>query len=291
MRPCSLFCSFVLFLTVGFASTAWANSVYVSNSTGIDSNPSFVVIGTPVPYCQQSGTSSATCATEVSGRYGPSYVDSNGSVSAAAAFGALRGTFAEYNSEGNFVSSFGDEVRVTGGAGSGTLVTHYALSSTADSYLPEDDRAGHFSFVQGSTSAGFVPTYTSLGFNAPYPPTPPGCNPYGLCFSENFDVMSPVQFGTALPLGAQVILDSDELPGRPSYGGDSTVASSMLQLTGYTVLDADGNVVSDAVVTQQHVAGLDLFPAPEPGTWGLMLMGLAGLVMWRWRRAALPMLG
>ena len=58
----------------------------------------------------------------------------------------------------------------------------------------------------------------------------------------------------------------------------------MLQLTGYTVLDGSGNVIGDATVTQQNVSGLDLFPAPEPGTWGLMLMGLALFGGWRFGR-------
>jgi len=112
------------------AIPVFAHSVFVSNTSAYDySNPSFVVIGTPVPYCQASGTSSAMCGTEVSGRYGSSYAAWNGSVSAAAAFGALSGSFGEFNgSSGYFVTSFGDEVLVTGGSGTGTLVAHYALS-------------------------------------------------------------------------------------------------------------------------------------------------------------------
>ena len=139
--------------------------------------------------------------------------------------------------------------------------------------------------MQGSTRTEVVTTFTTFGYTPPLPnPPPAGCLPYGLCFSENFDVSSPIQFGTALPFGAEADLNSAEFGARPLPPGYSVAAHSTLQLNGYTVLDASGNVISDAVVTQQHVAGLDLFPTPEPGSWGLMLMGLAGLVIWRWRR-------
>jgi hypothetical protein len=55
-------------------------------------------------------------------------------------------------------------------------------------------------------------------------------------------------------------------------------ASSTLDLTGFTVLDASDNVISDATVTPQDIPGLDLFPAPEPSSHALALFGLIALM-------------
>ena len=90
-----------------------------------------------------------------------------------------------------------------------------------------------------------------------------------------------MEFGADVPLGAQMYVTSPDGTFFPPNGDVTGTAS--VDLTGYTVLDAGGNVVSDAVVTQQNVPGLDLFPAPEPGTWALMLMGVGLLAGWRLR--------
>ncbi len=59
--------------------------------------------------------------------------------------------------------------------------------------------------------------------------------------------------------------------------GDVT-GSASIKLDGYTVLDASGNVISDASVTPQNVPGYALDFTPEPGTSALILMGLGALV-------------
>ena len=259
-------------------SPLFADSVYVTNSNvaNLDGRP---LTGTF--YCQQSGVSSASCATGASSFNG--VFDAGGYVQATATFGNVSGNLGETRGSGFFVASFSDDVMVGGGTGSGTLISHYALVVTDDAF---DSGPADFVFVQGSTKTGVVPEYTFLGSGNPsytlHPP--PGCGQVGQCFSESFDVSSPIQFGSALPLGAQAYLGNpvDSLsPGRNS----GVYAESSLNLTGYTVLDADGNVVSDAVVTPQNLpASFNLDFTPEPGTWGLMLMGLAGLVIWRLRR-------
>jgi hypothetical protein len=140
--------------------------------------------------------------------------------------------------------------------------------------------------VQGAGKFGVTPSeFTYLGSTPPYPVPPQGCQYVGLCFSESYDVSSPIEFGTALPLGALLYFNSGA-NGSSSSGGDSVFSTiSSLRLAGYTILDADGNVVRDATVTQQNVPGLQLDFTPEPGTWGLMLAGLVGLVIWRARRS------
>lgn len=286
MRSRSLAFLLVLLLTAGGAVPLFGDSVFVSNSTPNGSQyPGITIDGTPVPYCQQLSTSSATCASSFSGHgHGYGFIESGGVSLASAAFGALSGTVEESNgSSGRSVSSFGDDVIVTGGSGAGTLVSHYALAATAAA--TGGDGAVQFSFVQGATKTGVVPTFTNFGFTPPLPnPPPQGCQSYGLCFSEMFDVSSPIEFGTAVPLGALNSLNSDAFGEISVPGGSYAVdAGSSLHLTGYTVLDAGGNVVSAAAVTRQNVAGLDLFPTPEPATWGLMLAGLVA-TSWRLRR-------
>lgn len=278
-----------------------ADSVFVSNSSSLGlpdgyTGPPVTIVGPQTPYCQQAGTASASCVTSTAafaldrgGEFG-----GGGYSSATAAFGGLSGMVDESEpSSGYFVASFGDNVIVSGGTGNGTLISHYSLADTGEAV---GGGFGIFQFVQGSTKSSVTATnFLNLGF-PPFPPSAPpipaGCQGAGVCFSESFDVSSPIQFGDALPLGAQTYLNSEDFEDQFTDGVDHVEADSTVKLTGYTVLDASGNVVADAEVTRQNVAGLDLFPAPEPGTWGLMLMGLAGLVIWRWRRrAVLPMLG
>lgn len=279
-----------MFFAAGGLVPLFANSVYVTNSTPDGSQyPGITVDGTPVPFCEQSSASSASCSTSFSGHGGGyGFIDSGGTVSANAAFGALSGNVQESNgSSGRFVSSFGDDVVVTGSSGAGTLVSHYALAVSAEGTGGDD--AVRFSFVQGSTKTGVTPIFTNFGYTMPVPNPPAGCASYGLCFSETFDVSSSIQFGTALPLGSLSSLDSNGfgpilLPGSNSL----TNAFLTLQLTGYTVLDGSGTVVGDAAVTRQNAAGLDLFATPEPGTWALLLAGFGALLPWALRRIVTP---
>ncbi len=268
----------VLFFTVGGLVPLFGTSVYVNNSSFPPGGPNQSPAPTGTFQCQQSGTTSAGCETNFNA---PAILFSGeGFAQASAAFGTLNGQLHEAASSGYFVTSFSDNVVVTGGTGSGTLVAHYAISDSADAKdVTGRTGVGSFSFVQGSTKTGVVPDFTNFGHTTPHLNPPPGCATYGLCFSETFDVSSPIQFGTALPFGAETYLNSDGFEGV-LLGRDLSVdADSNLNLTGYTVLDASGNAIGDAAVTPQNVPGLDLFPAPEPVSSGLMLLGLGALVM------------
>jgi hypothetical protein len=264
-----------------------ANSVEVTNFGPDGSQYRGIIVDEPtISYCQQSSSSSASCMTSFGGHGGVyGYIDAGGNISASAAFGTLRGGMTEQDSHGYLVASFGDNVAVTGGSGAGTLVAHYSLVSEGEAQAPG---SASFFFVQGGTKTSVTANY-SVNTGLPVPPASPNCESVGFCFSESFDVTSPMQFGADLPLGVQMYVNS---PGGTLLppNGDVT-GNASVELNGYTVLDADGNVVSDAVVTPQNVAGLDLFPAPEPGTWGLMLMGLAGLMIWRWGGRVVPSVG
>ncbi len=268
----ALLLSLVGLVAVGGAVPLWADSVFVSNTS--PNNIDGPLTGTF--YCQQYGTSSASCSTGASSFNGR--IDVGGSAQASAAFGSAYGGLNEQSSIGRFVSSFGDDVIVAGGAGTGTLISHYSIAASA--YYSTGGGAALFSFVQGSTKTGVSAVYTDFGYEPPFPTAPPGCQYVGFCFSESYDVSSPVQFGAALPLGAQIFR---ELGGgadlRVSAGGYGSV-----NLDGYTVLDASGNVIADATVTRQNVPGLNLDFTPEPVSSGLMLAGLGMLGAWGLRK-------
>ena len=287
MRPRSLFCSFVLLLTLGFASQAWADSVDVSNSSlrYVPGLGQFET-GNSVFDCAQSGVSSASCTSGSSSVAFP-YVDSGGTASGSAAFGQISAGTIEGNAEGRAVSSFSDQVVVNGGSGTGTLVAHYSLVSEGEAYYaaPAD-----FVLAQGGSKTSVEPSYQYFG-GTPVPNPPPGCEYVGYCFSEAYDIATPVVFGAATALGAQLSVGTSGGTLIPPHGDTTAYASIMLN--GYTVLDGAGNVVADAAVTRQKLpASFNLDFTPEPGTWGLMLMGLAGLVIWKWRRrAVLPVMG
>lgn len=282
MRPRSLFPFFVLLLTVGFVSQAWANSVEVSAYAywdgPISGAPFFGGYDTSRTQCAQSGTSSASCEASFSTSNYLIWGDAGGG--ATAAWGSLTAGVSQGQDSRAYAStSFSDDVIVTGGTRTGTLISHYTLLMQSDGN-GSSPNAGDFVFTQGAMRSGVIPQFANFWHNPPTGPVPTGCEVIGLCFAESFDVSSPVSFGSALPVGALIYMDSTGFSdimggGGTHYSGDS----SSLQLDGFTVLDTNGNVVSDAAVTRQNLpASFNLDFTPEPGTWGLMLMGLVGLV-------------
>lgn len=297
MRPPSPLFWSVILLAIGTSAPGWANSVEVSAYSYYQGQP-----GVPPPFpgtydtsrtqCAQSGTSSASCEADFSTQYYS--IQGSATANATAAWGSLAATVNQYSSAHAYAAtSFSDNVIVTGGTGTGTLISHYTLVMGSDAN-GSGPNPGGFVFVQGATRSGVTPQFVNFWTNPPTGPQPAGCEDIGLCFSESFDVSSPVSFGTVLPLGALIYMDSAGFDDIMGGGGSSFAnASSTLQLDGFTVLDGDGDVVSDAVVTPQDLpASFNLDFTPEPGAWGFMLMGLAGLALWRWRRkVVLPMLG
>jgi len=270
-------------VVVGSVSPVWANSVYVSNTSFPPQ------ISGPPPtgtfQCQQSGSASAFCQSDYSAFYGR--VTGGGLSAGTAAFGALTGRMQESGGgSGYLTASFGDNVVVTGGSGAGTLVAHYALATTALAYLTDSNKTGGFSFVQGATTANVSPVFLNFGFTSPNLNPPAGCGMFGLCFSEMFDVSSPMTFGAALPMGAATYLMSDGLGELPVDLGNGLNANTSLTLTGFTVLNAAGSVIAGASVTPQNQPWS---PTPEPVTWGLMLAGLAILGMRKGFRRSRPL--
>ncbi|HEX4229424.1 MAG TPA: hypothetical protein VHZ07_12205 [Bryobacteraceae bacterium] len=90
-----------------------------------------------------------------------------------------------------------------------------------------------------------------------------------------------------VPLGALSYLTSSDF--APWGGGDAAEdvdPYSSLDLTGFTVLDASGNVVATRWSTAQNIPDLDLFPAPEPFAGGLALFGLTALMSFTLRNDA-----
>jgi hypothetical protein len=163
-----------------------------------------------------------------------------------------------------YFSSFSDYVEVTGGTGNGTLIAHYELSAGAGQPLNPslfgnvEVGSPEFTFVNGATREN---VYTDLLDAHPD-------------YNQAFNISSPFQFGTPLAFGA-------ETQGTVYYfstGPDSVngLVSSMATLTGFTVLDASGNVVGNAQVTPGDLQRVSFF-IPEPFSGGLAVLGLIAL--------------
>lgn len=208
-------------------------------------------------------------------------VTGGGLSAGTAAFGALAGRMQESGGGSGYLTA--SNVVVTDGSGAGTLLAHYALATTALAYLTDSVETGGFSFVQGATSPSVSPVFLNFGFTSPNGNPPAGCGMFGLCFSEMFDVSSAMTFGAALPLGAATYLMSDGFGELPVNLGNGLNANTSLTLTGFTVLDRAGNVVTGASVRPQNQAWS---ATPEPDTWGLMVTGLGILGMRRRFRKA-----
>jgi len=149
-------------------------------------------------------------------------------------------------------------------------VAHYVLATTGLANLVDSAKAGGFSFVQGATSASANPVFVNFGFTSPHGNPPSGCGMLGLCFSESFDVSSPMRFGVGLPVGAGAYLMSDgfgELPVDPGNGSNAQYQSDA---DGVHRVGFAGNVVGHALARPQNQPWP---PVPEPVTWRLVLAG------------------
>jgi hypothetical protein len=278
-----------------FRSSLWILSLAASCLAPLSATSTFTSVslvvpgsgGSPFPVtgtfnCVQSGTSSASCSDSY-GSAAPFEPNGEGDVSASAAFGSLSSgayTVGQRLAGPNATAEswFSDDVLVTGGTGSGTLISHYALAIGAQASPYVYASSSGFAFVQGGTNYALTPAASDYTFVSNPQLAPQGCA-YGICFSESLDVSSPIQFGSLVPLGALSYLTSTDF--APWGGGDAALdvdPYSNLDLTGFTVLDASGSVVADALVTPQNIPDLDLFPAPEPFSGGLALLGFIGLM-------------
>ena len=101
--------------------------------------------------------------------------------------------------------------------------------------------------------------------------------------NETLDVTSSFQFGAPFAFGAetQTVVHSYA---QYATGVDAGVNSS-IQLTGFTVLDASGNIVADAQLIPREALGTGIF-TPEPFSGSLALLGFAALLcpLARYRR-------
>jgi len=151
-----------------------------------------------------------------------------------------------------YQASFTGSVTVTGGSGTGTLITHWHLISTNSQFrLPGLAVSPSYFLMQDGAALSFTPNL----------PTAPPDPDHGGMEVDDLDVSSTFQFGTPLGLGAQ----TQAQLGQFQFATGNLSVSSSAAITGYTVLDASGAVVPGALVLSNAV--------PEPGTWAGTLAG------------------
>jgi hypothetical protein len=260
------FSGFVLFLSATIYS--------IADPVQVSVGPAGIAPGFTLEFgnssCQDSGVTSASCS--ISFQLTPSSFQGGGSVSATAGFGSLSGQGSgggEAATPGPIIynTSFSDYLVVTGGTGSGTLTAHYQLDADGGQPLNPATNADvptnspEFSFLEGSTAENLYPHLTdgNSGFS-----------------NEPFSISSPFQFGTQVTFGADTQALIDNYIYTEGLFAEAQCGSSV-QLIGFTVLDASGNVIPGAEVTPENVVGLDFF-TPEPFSASLVLLGLVALV-------------
>ena len=221
-------------------------------------------------YCADSRTGPVSCAID------PIFSDPTGRndavamIQATADFGTISGDVAIFSTNtsisASYQSSAGDDVRVLGGSGIGTLITHYRLvSSDQQITAPGRQVPPFYRFLQGNSVVEHTPDL------------PERDSTLVSTLTEDLDVTSPVVFGTPIPLAAGTRAGFDDPHGGGRFFGLETTSSA--QIAGYTVLDANGNVLPGAVVQRTFSADPDPF-VPEPAT---VWMGIWSVVLLRAR--------
>jgi len=226
-------------------------------------------------YCMQTSATVASCSITADFADPTQRNTAHAEVGSAAQFGAVSGSLflgmdRSANASGGYAAYFSDYLTIAGGAGSGTFISHYALTSEG-----EEDRFPFFAFspsyrmVQGSVTAEPILLL---------PPGAFGAMPH---LEASIDVTSTFEFGTPFWFGAGTQLDLSAINTGSSVSWSST-SSSKLVLTGYSVLDAQGQIAGGAQVTRSFIEGPNVF-IPEPATWMLWLPLLLAAVFIRFR--------
>ncbi|HEX3685330.1 MAG TPA: hypothetical protein VHU83_22545 [Bryobacteraceae bacterium] len=212
--------------------------------------------------CAASGVTSAACSFNYGSKYGNLY-EGSGTASASAAFGSASASVNGGEDRPisgvafSYLTSFANDIVVTGGTGAGTLIVQYQINAgslqtvdpmTNPNYpLPSPT----FTFVQGSVKDTLQTNLTAA-------------NSY---INEPFDVTSSFQFGTPFAFGGET---------QATGEGNPVGTQSSLKLTGFEVLDASGHVIADAQLIPGQALGTGIF-TPEPVSASLMLLGLVAL--------------
>ncbi len=263
------------FLASGISSASTLSSVSAQAS------PPFGVPFSGATDCSQSSSTSASCNIQV-------YVEmfrggsALANISASSAFGSLTGqasATAENDSSGlgglyigtvqaQFTSVFSDPVLITGGAGNGTLQAHFSWTvcswtlvgnSYVPGYLPS------FSASAGTSTEAWTGSTSGAGYEF-------GCS--GFPGGGTLDLSTPFSFGGYVTIAAstdgEVISEINE---NDVLSPAENFSSASLTLTGFTVLDASGNLVPGAEVTPILTPML----TPEPASISLLICGKLAL--------------
>ena len=215
-----------------------------------------------VSACTRESTTSAVCAISASEPYyrWGGFI----SITASSSFGSVAANGdVEDDRYGlltaSFSAEFSDFLQVTGGSGAGTLVAHFAWDARATHFPEIPATPPSFSVVAGKSRSSWTPALSIT-------PT-----------SGLLDVSSPFIFVDLLAIGGATT--GNMLAGN----GESEYLGSSLNVTGYSIFDANGNSVSGAVVTPQGVPNVNFF-VPEPGCSILFPAGSLALLVIQRRR-------
>ncbi len=203
--------------------------------------------------------------------------------------GAATQVFDVGNTIGNAGFDFNptvDRIRVVGASGSNLRLNPLDGMTTVD---------GAYTFAMGDVNFGKVPAFTAVAYtNSDIDPTT-GTSLYAIDPTLGALVLVTAPNGVAvstvgsLGIGAfSAVTGFDIIVAggvNTAYFTATAVGSTISQM--YTVNLGTGAATLVGSVGGTSLQGLALTPVPEPGTWALMLTGLAGLgIVARRRRSA-----
>lgn len=162
-------------------------------------------------------------------------------------------------------ASYTENLLITGGTGSGSLVVDFSLTGQGGESGPETGGTMSGSISGGGASVNFSnPSWTCTGGQV--------CS-WELNGYPTQYLAIPFTFGVPFSFSEELNLSA----GADNNG--SAGVSATLGISGFSVLDSGGNAVTGAQVT-------DPIDAPEPGSW-ILCGGMLGLAAgWARRRVS-----
>jgi len=260
-------------LTGAVFGTAFAGAIAVDTSAYLGATTLQPISCNTSQSSTGSGSASAASScgnpwlvtSTASGSFYPNLAGWFSSIQASAGVQAVWSPLLTDTGTASVDASYTEDLLITGGTGSGSLVVDFSLTGQGSESGPETGGTMSGSISGGGASVNFSnPSWTCTGDQV--------CS-WALNGYPTQYLAIPFTFGVPFSFGEELNLSA----GAADNG--SAGVSATLGISGFSVLDSGGNAVTGAQVT-------DPIDAPEPGSW-ILCGGMLGLAAeWARRRVS-----